>query len=346
MIRVGIIGATGYAGEELVRLLSGHKNVTIAHVVSKSFAGKKLSEIYGNYLCGLDYQLEDLHIDQMAADCDLIFTALPHAASIETIPPLIQRGVKVIDLSGSFRYENADLFEEWYQIKHTERPLLKKAVYGLCEIYAKQIVQASLIGNPGCYTTTSILPVYPLLQEKLVSTENIIIDAKSGVTGAGRNEKLAFSFCESHENFKAYGVTNHRHTSEIEQEYGKAAGREVRVSFTPHLLPVKRGILATIYLNLQNGVTDSQIAAAYMRRYEESKFVHILPEGSLPELKYVVGSNCCMIGYKIDKRLNRLVVISCLDNLVKGAAGQAIQCMNLMFGEKEEEGLPVVANYL
>lgn len=345
MIKAGIIGATGYAGEELVRLLTAHPQVEIAHVVSKSFAGKKLSEIYGSYL-SVDLTLEDMDLDSLAEDCDVIFLGLPHGASLEVAPKLCQKGVKVIDLSGDFRYNDPAVYEAWYGIHHSHPDLLQKAVYGLCEIHREEIPQATLVANPGCYTTTSILPLYPLLKEGLVQRENIIIDAKSGVSGAGRKEKLAFSFCETHESFKAYGVTTHRHTSEIEQELSIAAGSEIRLSFTPHLLPLKRGIFATIYANLCEGVSADAIAQAYEKAYGSCQFVHVLPHGSLPELKFVNGSNNCAIGFQVDARLRRVVIISCTDNLIKGAAGQAIQNMNLLFGLDESAGLPKVASYL
>lgn len=345
MIKAGIIGATGYAGEELVRLLSGHPNVEIAHVVSKSFVGKKLSEVYGSYL-SLDFTLEDMDVAQLCQDCQVVFLGLPHGASLEIAPLFQNAGVKIIDLSGDFRYNDPDVYEAWYGIRHNQRELLKKAVYGLAEIHRDEIMQAELIANPGCYTTTSILPLYPLLQKDLVQQENIIIDAKSGVTGAGRKEKLAFSFCEVNESFKAYGVTTHRHTSEIEQELSIAAAAPIQLSFTPHLLPVKRGILATIYANLRENVTAVDISLAYEEAYGSSTFVHVFPHGLLPELKFVVGSNNCAIGYQIDKRLGRVVIVSCTDNLIKGAAGQAVQNMNLAFGLDETAGLPLVAPYL
>lgn len=348
MIRVGIIGATGYAGEELVRLLSSHPEAKIIHIMSKSFCGKKISELYASYLALDEMLLEDIDYEIIQQDCDVVFTCLPHEPSIEIVPKLLACGVKVIDLSGSFRYKDAAIFEAWYGIHHTQPELLKKAVYGLSELYEEEIAGADLIGNPGCYTTASILALYPVLACDLIQKDAIIIDAKSGVTGAGRSEKLPFSFSESHENFKAYGVTTHRHTSEIEEQLSFAAEGPVALSFTPHLLPVKRGILATIYADLPKGLEISpiEIQGAYEKFYMGSDFIQILPHGSLPELKFVVGSNNCFIGYKIDERLHKLIIVSCIDNLIKGAAGQAVQNMNLMFGLDGSTGLPQLAMYL
>lgn len=344
MINAAIIGATGYAGEELMRLLSAHPEVNVKIAVSKSFSGKKLSDVYGNW--DDTYILEDLDIDKIAAECEVAFCALPHGASMETCAKLIDAGLKVIDFSGDLRYDDPAVYEKWYKLPHTQIELNKKAVYGLPEYYKDKIAATNIVANPGCYTTTSILALYPLLKNGLISPVDIVVDAKSGVSGAGRNEKLAFSFCETHESFKAYGVATHRHTSEIEQELSKAAGQEVALCFTPHLLPVKRGILATCYTKLNGNITEEQIAVAYNDAYGNAPFVKVLPHGSLPELKFVTGSNNCFIGYKMDERLSRLIVVSCTDNLIKGAAGQAVQNMNIMLGFDETLGLPKTAMYL
>lgn len=344
MIQTGIVGATGYAGQELVRLLHMHPQVHITHVISKNFAGKRMSEVYGNYPHAEDAVLEELDISALARDCDVVFTALPHGASMQVVPILLDAGVKVIDLSGDFRYDDPAVYEQWYGLKHTQPALNSEAVYGLCELYRERICKARLVANPGCYTTTSILALYPLLKAGLIQPSGIVIDAKSGVSGAGRTEKLAFSFCESHESFKAYGVTTHRHTSEIEQELSHAAGNPIALCFTPHLLPVKRGILATCYAMLAPGATQQSVQAAYDAYYADETFVRV--QQDLPELKQVNGSNNCAIGFRLDARLGRLIVISCLDNLIKGAAGQAIQNMNLMCGLDEAAGLPSIAMYL
>lgn len=346
MIRIGIVGATGYAGEELTRLLFSHPDAKITHLVSRSFAGKRLSEVYANYAPFNELLLEDLQIDTLAKDTDVVFTALPHGQSLQIVPQLIDAGVKVIDLSGDFRYDDAQTYETWYGIHHDQPSLLAEAVYGLPELYAEKIKKSRIVANPGCYTTASILALYPLLKEGLIQKDGIVIDAKSGITGAGRKEALPYAFCEADESFKAYGVTTHRHTSEIEQELSHAADSPVALCFTPHLLPVKRGILATCYTNLTPGTTAAAIAQAYEKMYKNKPFTTVLPHTVLPELKMVNGSNHCMIGYRIDPRLNRLIVVSCIDNLIKGAAGQAVHNMNLMFDLPETEGLPLVAWYL
>lgn len=344
MIKTAVVGATGYAGEELVRLLVSHPQVELAHVISKSFAKMAMGEVYGSYKSLPEMTLEELEPSALS-ECDVVFTALPHGQSMSIVPALLQAGVKVIDLSGDFRYDDVKVYEKWYKLPHSEPEINKNAVYGLCELHRGDIKATNIVANPGCYTTTSILPLYPLLTAGIISDKGIVVDAKSGVTGAGRSEKLANSYCEVNESMKAYGVTTHRHTSEIEQELSHAAREQVALSFTPHLLPVKRGILATIYTTLNDGVTEAQIAKAYSC-YDSETFVHVLPHGELPELKHVTGSNNCFIGYKIDERLGRLIIVSCIDNLIKGAAGQAVQNMNILMGLPEDTGLPKLAMYL
>ncbi len=343
-IKVSIIGCTGYVGEELIRLALTHPHIEITHLVSKSFAGQMLSEVYPNFGKAFDKKLEALDTEVIANDSDVVFTALPHGVSAKISAELSERGVKVIDLSGDFRYDDVSVYEAWYKVEHQAKNFNDIAVYGMCELYTEQIAKAELVANPGCYTTGAILPVYPLLKADIINPEGIIIDAKSGVSGAGRKESLALSFSETHESFKAYGLATHRHTSEIEQELSKAAGQDIIVSFTPHLLPIKRGILETIYATLKDGVTREDIITAYAC-YDEKPFVHVMEKG-LPEIKHVAGSNSIKIGFAIDQRLNRLIVVSALDNLVKGAGGQAIQNMNVMFGLKETEGLTPVGLYL
>lgn len=345
MINVSVIGGTGYAGEELLRLLSRHPKVNVTNVISKSFSGQNLSELYKNYEACHDVVLGDLDIEKIASQSDLVFLALPHGASIEAAPKFIEKGVKVIDLSGDFRYQNADIYEKWYKIEHTQKELLKQAVYGMPEVNREKIKNTNLVANPGCYTTCSILALRPLLKHKIIKNEGIVIDAKSGVTGAGRKATTTFSFCEVEGNFKAYSVVNHRHTSEIEEQLSYAAGEDVTLLFTPHLLPVKRGILATIYTTLNEGVTPEDVAKAY-EDYNDEPFVHILKQGEMPELKHVVGSNNIYIGYEFSPRTNRLVIISCLDNILKGAGGCAVENMNIMFGFDEKEGLNDLAWYL
>ncbi len=339
-MNISVIGATGYSGAELMRILSGHKKVNIAHAVSKSFAGKRMSDIYPSFF-SCDYTLEKLDINAICKDSDIVFTCLPHGTSSQVVPQLIAQGVKVIDLSGDFRYNDAAVYEKWYNTKHEAAHLLEQSVYGLPELYRDQIKKTNLVGNPGCYTTSAILALTPLLKAGLIDSRSIIIDAKSGTTGAGRSEKLPLLHSEVSESFKAYGVATHRHTSEIEQELSIAAGNEIALSFTPHLLPIKRGILSTIYAS--TSASQSQIEKAY-EVYTSEPFVQIVSE--LPEIKHVVGSNNCAIGFKLDERTGRIIIVSCIDNLIKGAAGQAVQNMNIMCGYNENEGLNNIGWYL
>ena len=345
MIRTAVLGATGYAGIELVRILSGHPEASIEMLGSQSFAGKPISEVYENFAHVLENECEKLDLDR-AAECDVAFTALPHGASKDVIPSLIERGLKVIDLSGDFRYDDVKVYEKWYKQEHSSPELLAESVYGLPELYRDKIKTARLIGNPGCYTTCSILGAYPILKSGLGSSENIIVDAKSGVTGAGRGIALPYHFCECTENTKAYKVATHRHTSEIEQELSKAAGREVMISFTPHLIPQKRGILSTIYVNLNKKCTTEELVEVYKEFYRGEYFVRVKEAGSLPETKHVAGSNFVDIGMVVDERLNRAVIVSAIDNIYKGAAGQAVQNMNLMFGLDEKTGIANAGFYL
>lgn len=346
MINVGVLGATGYAGIETVRLLSKHPEVKITRLVSHSFEGQKIADIYPNFEGVLDIECCGLDIDDIAANCDLVFTALPHGVSKEVIPDLYKKGIKVIDLSGDFRYNDVKVYEQWYGEKHPAPELLDNSVYGLCEIHRDEIKATSLVANPGCYTTTSILALYPLLKSGVIKTDNIIIDAKSGVTGAGRTTKLDYSFCECTENMLAYKIATHRHTSEIEQELSIAAGEEVLVSFTPHLVPMKRGIYATCYANLAKEISGAEIEKIYKDFYKDEYFVRIMPYGKIPESNWSNGSNFVNIGFVIDERLDRIVVCSSLDNLIKGAAGQAVQNMNIVMGYDEKAGLDMPAMYL
>ena len=345
MIKAAVLGATGYAGIELVRLLTNHPEVKIEILGSQSFAGQNINEVYPNLKNVLDLNCETVDIDKVAK-CDVAFTALPHGASKDVIPSIIEKGVKVIDLSGDFRYDDINVYEKWYGQKHSSPELLAESVYGMPELYREKIKGARLIGNPGCYTTCSILGAYPLLQSKLGNSENIIIDAKSGVTGAGRGLSQQVHFCECTENMKAYKVATHRHTSEIEQELSHAAGCEVMVSFTPHLIPLKRGIISTIYINLNEKCTTEELVKMYKEFYKDEYFVRIKEAGELPETKHVAGSNFIDIGVVVDERLNRAVVVSALDNIVKGAAGQAVQNMNILFGLDEKTALSGAGFYL
>lgn len=345
MIKVGVLGGTGYAGIEVVRLLTKHPEAEIKYIVSHTFAGQKISDVYPSLRGICDVECSELDTDR-AAECDVVFTALPHGASKEVIPKLYEKGLKIIDLSGDFRYNDPEVYEKWYGMPHDCPELLEKSVYGLCELHRDEIKKHSLVGNPGCYTTCSILGLAPLLANGLVDTKNIIIDAKSGVTGAGRSLALPNMFCECTETMKAYKVATHRHTSEIEQELSLLAGEEIMLSFTPHLAPMKRGILATCYANLKELKTDEELVNIYNEFYKGEQFVRIYEAGTLPEVKHITGSNYAAIGLVVDKRLGRVVVVSCIDNLVKGAAGQAIQNMNLICGLPEETGLSDAGYYL
>lgn len=345
MINVGILGGTGYAGIEVVRLLTKHPKARIKYIVSHTFAGKKISEVYPSLKGICDVVCEELDTER-AAECDVVFTALPHGASKEVIPKLFEKGLKIIDLSGDFRYNDPAVYEKWYGQKHDCPELLEKSVYGLCELHRDEIKKHTLIGNPGCYTTCSILALAPLMANGIADTKNIIIDAKSGVTGAGRSLALPNMFCECTETMKAYKVATHRHTSEIEQELSLLAGEEIMLSFTPHLAPMKRGILATCYANLKEDKTAEKLVEIYRKFYGNEQFVRIYDAGELPEVKHITGSNYAAIGIVVDHRLKRAVVVSCIDNLVKGAAGQAIQNMNLICGLSEETGLSDAGFYL
>lgn len=345
MIRAGVLGATGYAGIELVRLLTLHKEVEITALVSQSYAGKRVSEVYPSLRGVCDIALTELDADYAAENCDVVFTALPHGASKVVIPELYSRGLTVIDLSGDFRYNDKEVYKTWYGEEHTSPELLEVSVYGLPELHREEIKKARLIGNPGCYTTCSILGLAPLIKSGTAKRDNIIIDAKSGVTGAGRGLSLDVHFCECTENMKAYKVATHRHTSEIEQELSLLAGENIMLSFTPHLVPLKRGILATIYANLSGSFSKEELTDMYKEFYKDEPFVRIYESG-LPETNHVAGSNFADIGIEVDKRLNRAVIVSAIDNIYKGAAGQAVQNMNLIFGLDEKTGIDNAGFYL
>ncbi|MBQ2614932.1 MAG: N-acetyl-gamma-glutamyl-phosphate reductase [Clostridia bacterium] len=346
MIRAGVLGGTGYAGIEVVRLLLNHPEVELCRIVSQSYAGKKIAEVYPNLMGVCDLTCSALDVDDIAKSCDVVFTALPHGASKEVIPLLYEKGLKVIDLSGDFRYNDPEVYAAWYGEPHSSPELLKESVYGLCELHREEIKGARLIGNPGCYTTCSITALAPLVKAGVVDNRSLIIDAKSGVTGAGRGLNLPNLFCECTETMKAYKIATHRHTSEIEQELSLLAGEDIILSFTPHLAPMKRGILATCYANLKKSYTEEELLSLYREFYEGDPFIRIYEAGTLPEVKHIAGSNYIGIGLVVDQRLNRVVVVSCIDNLVKGAAGQAVQNMNLLFGLPEGMALEAAGMYL
>lgn len=336
-----MMGATGYAGIELVRLLYGHPEVEIAHLCSVGSAGQAVEGLYASFL-GSGLLLENLPAAQVAEESDIVFTSLPHGASAENVKALMDAGARVIDLSGDFRYRDVKVYEQWYRVAHPYPELLEGAVYGLSELYREKIAPARLVGNPGCYTTCAILALAPLLAGGIASGRGIVVDAKSGVTGAGKKPSTGLHYCEVDESMKAYGVATHRHTSEIEQELSAAAGQKVILSFTPHLVPLKRGILATCYADYLGG----DVAACYQAAYGEEPFIKVLSQGQLPEIKHVAGSNQCHIGFQVDERTGKIIVVSVLDNLIKGAGGQAVQNMNLMFGLDESTGLGALPWYL
>ena len=342
MIKVGIIGSTGYAGGELVRILLGHKEVEIKWYGSRSYIDQKYASIYQNMFQIVENICKDDNMDELAEQVDVIFTATPQGFLASIIKEEILQKVKIIDLSADFRIKDVQTYEKWYGIEHKSPQYIKEAVYGLCEVNRDDIKKARLIANPGCYTTCSILTAYPLAKEGLIDMSTLIIDAKSGTSGAGRGAKVANLFCEVNENMKAYGVANHRHTPEIEEQLGYASGEEVLINFTPHLVPMNRGILVTEYAKLKEGVTYEQVRSAYDKYYKNEKFVRVLDKGVYPETKWVEGSNYVDIGFKIDERTGRIIMMGAIDNLVKGAAGQAVQNMNLLFGFPEDEGLRLV----
>ena len=341
MIKVGIIGATGYAGNELVRLLLGHKDAEIVWLGSRSYKDQNYSDVYRNMFKLVDAKCMDDNMEQLANEVDVIFTATPQGLCASLVNDEILSKTKIIDLSADFRLKDVNVYEQWYKLEHKAPQYIDEAVYGLCEINRDKVSKDTrIIANPGCYTTTSILTLYPMVKEGIINPDTIIIDAKSGTSGAGRGAKVANLFCEVNESMKAYGVGTHRHTPEIEEQLGYACGRDdLKLIFTPHLVPMNRGILVTAYANLAKDVTYEDVKAAYDKYYDKEYFVRVLPKDVCPETRWVEGSNFVDIGFKIEPRTNRLIMMGALDNLVKGAAGQAVQNMNLLFGLPENEGL-------
>lgn len=342
MIKVGIIGATGYAGGELVRILMGHKEAEIVWYGSRSYIDQKYADVYRNMFQIVDAKCMDDNIEALADQVDVIFTATPQGFLASVINENILGKTKIVDLSADFRIKDVKVYEKWYGIEHKSPQFIEEAVYGLCEVNRDKVKGARLIANPGCYTTCSILTAYPLAKEGIIDMRTLIVDAKSGTSGAGRGAKVPNLFCEVNENMKAYGVASHRHTPEIEEQLGYASGENVTISFTPHLVPMNRGILATEYATMKKDVTGEEVKAIYDKYYADEKFVRVLDEGVCPETKWVEGSNYVDIGFKLDPRTNRIVMMGAIDNLVKGAAGQAVQNMNLLFGLPESEGLELV----
>ena len=348
MIKVGIIGATGYAGGELVRILQNHRDAEIVWYGSRSYIDKKYYEVYQNMFQIVEDVCRDDNLQELARQVDVIFTATPQGFLAGLLTEEILSQVKIVDLSADYRIKDVAVYEKWYGIEHKSPQFIPEAVYGLCEINRNQITKDTrLVANPGCYTTCSILTAYPLVKEGLIDVDTLIVDAKSGTSGAGRSAKVANLFCEVNENMKAYGVASHRHTPEIEEQLGYAGNCQVTINFTPHLVPMNRGILATEYATLKRKSDGSlpsyeEVKAVYDNYYEKEKFVRVLEKGVCPETKWVEGSNYVDINFVIDERTGRIIMMGALDNLVKGAAGQAVQNMNLLFGLPESEGLDLV----
>ncbi len=338
-MKIGIIGATGYAGGELVRLLMGHPKAEIVWYGSRSYIDKKYYEVFQNMFQIVDEKCMDDNMEDLVKQVDVVFTATPQGFCASVLTEEILSKVKIIDLSADFRIKDVKTYEEWYKIEHKSPQFLEEAVYGLCEVNREAVKKARLVANPGCYPTCSTLSIYPLVKEGLIDPNTIIIDAKSGTSGAGRGAKVDNLYCEVNENMKAYGVSTHRHTPEIEEQLGYAAGQKVTLNFTPHLAPMNRGILVTAYASLTKDVTYEEVKAVYDKYYAKEKFVRVLDQDVCPQTKWVEGSNFVDVNFKIDSRTGRIIMMGAMDNLVKGAAGQAVQNMNLMFGLDETLGL-------
>lgn len=339
MLNVGIVGASGYTGVELARILAGHPEVRLTVATSRQYAGKPLAEVFPNLRKRVDIVCENLDAEQLVERADFFFCAVPHKTAMDIVPRLLQAGKKVVDLSADFRIHDAAVYEAWYQ-PHSSPQFLAEATYGLPELYRDAIATSRLTANPGCYPTSVILALTPLLRAGLIDADTLIIDSKSGTSGAGRAANVGTLFCEVTDGFKAYKVGgSHRHIPEIEQELSLAAGRPVTITFTPHLLPISRGILSTIYAKLTETGKTADLQALYEQTYGEEPFVRVLPPGAVPATQHVRGSNCCDIGLQRDPRTGRLIVMSAIDNIVKGASGQAVQNMNLMNGFAETTGL-------
>lgn len=341
MIKAGIAGASGYTGVELVKLISNHPGIRLEAITSGTHQGKPLTDIFPSMRGFETLMFEDLDAKALAGRVDVMFLALPHKVSMTHAPGLLEQGIRVVDLSADFRFTDVAAYEAAYE-PHTARDWLSKSVYGLSEIYRDDIRQADLVGNPGCYPTSILLALLPLIKEGLLNPDGLISDSKSGVSGAGRGLSLTTHFCEVNESFTPYKVGNHRHTPEIEEILGLHAERPVTLTFVPHLVPVTRGMISTIYGQASDGVTLDEIRAAYNKWYENESFVKLLPQGRFPAMSHVRGTNCCDIGCHLEAAAGRLILVSAIDNLLKGAAGQAVQNMNIMFGLDETAGLDTV----
>ncbi len=339
MLKVGIVGARGYTGEELIRLLVKHPDVRLTYLAATLEKATEISSILPRFKGVLDLKCEPFNVDKAAAKCDLIFLALPHTVSMEVVPKLVKKHKKIIDLSADYRLKNTGVYKEWYHKAHKDKVNLKKSVYGLPELHREKIAKSSLIANPGCYPTAAILGIVPILVSGLADHNNIIIDAKSGVSGAGKKVELGYIYTEVNENFKGYKFNMHQHSPEINQELSKVSVARINVVFCPHLLPVNRGIYETIYIKLKKKASNSQLEDVYKKFYKTEGFVRVKGMGKLPELKDVVGTNFCDIGLVYDEARMQLIVVSAIDNLLKGASGQAVQNMNIICGFNEKAAL-------
>lgn len=338
MVRVGIIGATGYAGAELVRILTDHPDAELSVITSRQYGGKPLSEVYPSMAGVVDLVCEEYSVDAVCEKADFIFIALPHKIPMSIVPELLARGKKVVDLSADFRFDDCKRYEGHYQ-PHTAPELLKSSVYGLSDVYHEKIAAGFLVGNPGCYPTSTLLPLIPLVKEGLIDTSTIVVDSKSGVSGAGRGLSLGAHFCEANESFKAYKVADHRHSPEMEEVLSFEAGKEVNITFVPHLIPATRGMLTTIYAGIKGDMDEKRIVEKLSAFYADRKFVRICSGDRMPDISHVRGTNYCDIGVRVDEKNRRLVLVSVIDNLVKGASGQAVQNMNIMLGIEDTRGL-------
>ncbi len=336
--KVGIIGATGYTGVELLRLLLHHPEVEVTALTSQKYAGVPIDQVFPSLMKHLQLKCEELAVDQISKKTDFIFTAVPHKTAMEIVPLFCRQGKRVVDLSADFRFKDAGVYERWYQ-KHTSADLLPESVYGLPELHRDKIRNAKIVGSPGCYPTGALIGLIPLVEKGMVSLENIVIDSKSGVSGAGRDVVLESLFCEVNEGVKAYKIFEHRHLPEIEQELSEMTQKKVAVTFVPHLIPMDRGILTTIYLILTKKWKTEEVLNAFQEHYQKEPFIRIYSKGKLPNTKDVRGSNYCDIGVKVNEADGRTVIITAIDNLVKGASGEAVQNMNIMLGFPETMGL-------
>ncbi len=343
MTKVAICGGSGYTGAELIRLLSSHPHVELVAITSERSEGERVDQLFPHLKGICDLKFVSLKKNKLEEQAELLFLALPHGASQDRVEYFVKAGKRVIDLSADYRLRDPEVYRFWYGLEHNYPKTLKKAVYGLPELYRTKIKRAQLVANPGCYPTSALLGLYPALKAGIINTEGIVIDSKSGTSGAGRKADVAYNFCEINESFRAYGIATHRHTPEIEQELSKIAKTEITVDFTPHLLPINRGILTTIYAPLNNkDITEDEILRIYRKHYRGEPFVRIFEE-TLPDVRNVRGTNYCDIGVRINKRTSTLIVVSAIDNLLKGASGQAVQNMNLMLGLDETTGLTQIA---